>query len=540
MKNAFLFNGLAITMIVITISCRQTTKTTSELNLDLQGSINRTNIETFDSLAIDSFFAQFPNLQQYYQNVKLIYQKHQYHYIWSDTTGIIEFAQSLYGKIKSIASEGVYSSFPYIDKAEGIFEASTENTLSPTQTELMITNMFLFYSENVYKGLDDKTVAATEWLLPKKQVSYRNMLDSVLLNPYFLEKPDSELFDQYFKLRNMLKKYREIQKKGGWKAIEWNAKVKSYKIGDTAQVIASVKERLVISEDLAVPDSSNLFNEALGEAIQQYQLRTGKNPKPVITKSLVDEMNIPVEERIKKIVVNMERCRWISPELLKAKEFIFVNIPSYMLYFSRNGEMVFESPVVVGKEMSKTVIFSANMSSIVFSPYWNVPNSIVEKEVKPGIKKDPNYLAKHNMEWVNGQVRQKPGKKNSLGLVKFLFPNINNIYLHDTPSKSHFAREERAFSHGCIRVAKPRDLAVKIMENDTTWTPQKIDAAMNAGVEKWYSLKEKIPVYIGYFTAWVDDNGKVFFYDDVYRRDDSLFDIIIGNNQLAVEETTAE
>ena len=120
------------------------------------------------------------------------------------------------------------------------------------------------------------------------------------------------------------------------------------------------------------------------------------------------------------------------------------------------------------------------------------------------------------------------------------FPNINNIYLHDTPSKSHFAREERAFSHGCIRVAKPRDLAVKIMENDTTWTPQKIDAAMNAGVEKWYSLKEKIPVYIGYFTAWVDDNGKVFFYDDVYRRDDSLFDIIIGNNQLAVEETTAE
>jgi murein L,D-transpeptidase YcbB/YkuD len=127
----------------------------------------------------------------------------------------------------------------------------------------------------------------------------------------------------------------------------------------------------------------------------------------------------------------------------------------------------------------------------------------------------------------NGQVRQKPGPKNSLGKVKFIFPNSNNIYLHDTPSKSLFAKESRAFSHGCIRVGKPRDLAIKILENDPEWTVEKIDAAMNGSTEKWVSLKNKIPVYIGYFTAWVDENGDINFYDDIYKRDERLYDILV-------------
>jgi murein L,D-transpeptidase YcbB/YkuD len=126
------------------------------------------------------------------------------------------------------------------------------------------------------------------------------------------------------------------------------------------------------------------------------------------------------------------------------------------------------------------------------------------------------------MEWNNGTVRQKPGPKNSLGLVKFLFPNNNSIYLHDTPSKNLFNEEKRAFSHGCIRVAKPKELAIEILKDDKSWTPEKIDAAMHKGKESWYTLKNKIPVYIGYFTAWVDDNGEIHFYDDVYQRDDRL------------------
>jgi murein L,D-transpeptidase YcbB/YkuD len=225
----------------------------------------------------------------------------------------------------------------------------------------------------------------------------------------------------------------------------------------------------------------------------------------------------------------MERCRWISPEFARAKAYIVVNIPSFKLNLIRNGKSELESPVIVGKYVTKTVIFSGMLSYIVFSPYWNLPQSIINKEVKPGMAKNKNYLEAHNMEWNNGQVRQKPGKNNSLGLVKFIFPNSNDIYMHDTPVKSLFARESRAFSHGCIRVGKPRDLAIALLEDDPNWTPQKIDAAMHAGKENTYVLKNKIPVYIGYLTAWVNQQGEINFYDDIYENDERLARLLIGD-----------
>jgi len=218
----------------------------------------------------------------------------------------------------------------------------------------------------------------------------------------------------------------------------------------------------------------------------------------------------------------MERCRWLSPETFLAPAYLFVNIPSYDLRLIRKGKTDFESHVVVGKMMTQTVIFAGKMSYLVFSPYWNLPKNIIEEEVKPGLEKNKNYLKTHNMEWNNGQVRQLPGKNNSLGLVKFMFPNSNEIYLHDTPSKNLFSKENRAFSHGCVRVSRARDLAITLLENDEDWNEEKIDKAMHAGKESIYKLKEKIPVHIGYFTAWVDDLGNINFYEDVYERDDRL------------------
>ncbi|MGC4041119.1 MAG: L,D-transpeptidase family protein [Flavobacterium sp.] len=238
-------------------------------------------------------------------------------------------------------------------------------------------------------------------------------------------------------------------------------------------------------------------------------------------------MNIPVSERIKTIIVNMERCRWVSTDLGKAKEFIVVNIPSYRLNYFKDGKIALTSNVVVGNTMNKTVIFSGMMSYIVFSPYWNVTPNIIKTEILPAMKKDKDYLAKHNMEWNNGNVRQKPGPTNSLGLVKFLFPNTNNIYLHDTPSKSLFASEKRAFSHGCIRVEKPQELANLILQDDPYWTPEKIDKAMHKNKEVWYTLKDKIPVYIGYFTAFVDDEGTINFYKDIYQKDAQLAAMLV-------------
>jgi murein L,D-transpeptidase YcbB/YkuD len=223
----------------------------------------------------------------------------------------------------------------------------------------------------------------------------------------------------------------------------------------------------------------------------------------------------------------MERCRWIPPEFSMSKVYIVVNIPSFKLTMVRNGKIELEFPVIVGDNLTKTVIFSGMMSYIVFSPYWNLPQSIIEDEVKPGIEKNKNYLIMHDMEWNNGKVRQKPGKNNSLGLVKFIFPNSDDIYMHDTPAKSLFAKESRAFSHGCIRVGKPRALAVAILKDDPTWTPEKIDAAMHSGEEYTYKLKNKIPVYIGYLTAWVDGKGEISFYEDIYNRDERLAKLLI-------------
>ena len=520
---------LILTLTLIIFSCnKKPEKPKPVLNSDLQGSINRYNITTFDSIVIDTFVKSFPELGKYEYDIRKIYRGYNFHHIWFDEKGVLEYANALYGKVKGIAREGVYNVFPYPKEIDGIFESDVKNTLSDAETEIMITSMFLFYAENVYKGIDDKTATAIEWLLPKKQVSYENLLDSVLLKNGISNPNDSVLFRQYFKLRDVLKGYRDIQKHGGWDSIHIGAKFKWFKPGDSAAAIVQIRERLFVTGDIAENDSSNIYDEALLNAVNKYQKRNGKKVQPSLTRDLVDRMNVPVGEHIKTIVVNMERWRWISPELANAREYIFVNIPSYMLQFNRNGVRVFESPVVVGKSMSKTVIFSGNMSYVVFSPYWVLPTSIINSEVKPGIKKDKNYLAKHNMEWNNGQVRQKPGRNNSLGLVKFLFPNSNNIYLHDSPAKSLYNRDSRAFSHGCVRVGKPRDLAVEVLRNDTTWTPMKIDAAMKAGTEKWVQLKDKIPVYIGYFTCFVDDQGEFNFYEDVYNMDDRLYDILIG------------
>lgn len=159
---------------------------------------------------------------------------------------------------------------------------------------------------------------------------------------------------------------------------------------------------------------------------------------------------------------------------------------------------------------------------VVFSPYWNVPPGILKNEVLPGIKKDPRYLEKHNMEWHQDYVRQKPGPDNSLGLVKFLFPNNYNIYLHDTPSKSLFNESQRAFSHGCIRLAEPKRLAEFLLRNDSSWTPEKITNAMHAGKERYVLVRDTVPVFIGYFTAWVDREGQLNFRDDIYGHDKRL------------------
>lgn len=516
---------LSVSFVFLLIICACNSKKKSEDKpVSATKSVDLYKVIRIDSLAIDSFYEKYPALKSYQSDAQKLYAKHSFHSIWYDTKGVDEFANSLFAKYKIIGEEGVETKFPCEKELDLIFKSET--TLSQETTDLMLSNLYLFYADKVFNGISEKATKEIGWMLPRKEVSYTSLLDSIVVNSKKNRKNDVLWFSQYAKLRRFLKKYNAIQKEGGWAKIEVSEDFKSFKPGDSALAISQIRNRLFKTADIAFDSKSTIYDEELKDGVAEYFKRNGFKEGSTILPKHIAQMNIPVEERIKQIIVNMERCRWISPDLEKENEHIVVNIPSYHMYFTRGGKVVFDSPVVVGKAMHETVVFSGNMSYIVFSPYWNIPTSIIKNEVKPGMAKDPNYLAKHNMEWNNGQVRQKPGIRNSLGLVKFIFPNSNNIYLHDTPSKGLFANEARAYSHGCIRVAKPRELAIKILENDKAWTPEKIDAAMHKGKENAYVLKNKIPVYIGYFTAWVKEDGEIYFYKDIYDRDERLANLM--------------
>lgn len=478
--------------------------------------------DTFETTAINTFFEKHPRLKDFRPQVEKLYEKHTYHYLWFDRKGVNEVADLLYSKIGNLDEEGVPSTVPYKSELSAVIEADAK---PDANDELLISSLYFFYADRVYHGVDAEKSQELGWFLPRKKMSYVNYLDSLLIKPSLLNKDDKEVLGQYYRLREVLQKYRDIEKKGGWKTIAIDAKSK-FKPGDSSATIAQVRERLAITGDIGTDSKSAVYDDALEQAVLKYKARTGSKPDKTITKKFVDELNIPVTERIKTIMVNMERCRWTSNGISKLKEFVVINIPAYRMSYYREGQAPFISDVVVGKDVNKTVVFSGMMKYIVFSPYWNVPKSIVKKEIEPGLAKNSNYLEEHNMERNGDQIRQKPGPKNSLGLVKFLFPNSNNIYLHDSPAKALFNEESRAFSHGCIRVAKARELAYTILKDDKAWPKAKIDAAMDGGAEKWVTLKTKIPVFIGYFTAWVDNDGTVHFYDDIYKRDDRLAQMI--------------
>ena len=479
-----------------------------------------------DSTLVDPFFTSYPELKKYEKDLLATYRNYNFSYIWFDEKGVVVYGNSLYNKVKEIEDEGISSTFPYQQDVDAIFKNKRKNIQDNLESDLLLTSLYLFYVDEVYKGIDDKTTTDIGWLLPRKKVPLTVLLDSIISDQKLQNEDSRLLFGQYYRLRDALKNYRTIEQNGGWNKIDQDPDAKTFKLTDTSVVIQQVRDRLYVTGELKQNNGSDIYDEELLAALSIFQAHNGYKTDSLILPEYIESMNIPVEERIKTIVVNMERCRWISPDVFSAERFIAVNIPGYLMKFIQDGKVEFESPVVVGEIMTQTVIFSGKMTYIVFSPYWNLPKSIIENEVIPGIDKNKNYLKSHNMEWNDGHVRQLPGKNNSLGLVKFMFPNSNEIYLHDSPAKSLFERDNRARSHGCVRVGKARELAILILKEDTTWTLKKIDEAMNARKESIYTLKTEIPVYIGYFTTWVDEDGQINFYKDVYERDERLAELL--------------
>lgn len=486
--------------------------------------IKNVSAVSLDSTQINFFYTRYPKLALYKKQVFSLYRTNNYDYIWYGKKGIKETADVIYNKINNLDEEGVQAKLPY--KATLDYLLQNWSAVSDLDTELLLSNYYFLYVNKTMQGIDYSKTKELGWYLPRKKQSYVAYLDSLLINPKLIDNKEQHI-DQYYKLKVILQKYRKIEQKGGWEHINVPSDFVSIKPGDSSLVVAKIRTRLFLTRDILEDSGKQVYDVTLQQAVLKYKKFHGFTLDKIILLKHIDEMNVTISARIKTIIVNMERCRWISTDLVKAKEFIVVNIPSYRLTYFKSGKSVLVSKVVVGTTMNKTVVFSGMMSSIVFSPYWNVTQNIIKKEILPEMEKDEDYLQKHDMEWNDGNVRQRPGPTNSLGLVKFLFPNSNNIYLHDTPSKSLFGSEKRAFSHGCIRVEKPVELANLILKDDPNWTSEKIDVAMHKGEETKYTLKNKIPVYIGYFTSFVDNEGNINFYKDIYEKDAQLATMLV-------------
>lgn len=280
----------------------------------------------------------------------------------------------------------------------------------------------------------------------------------------------------------------------------------------------AVRENLVALGDLRGAETP------LESGLRSFQLRHGLEPTGKLDKATRVALAVPVAERARVLELNLERWRWLPASI--GERYLMVNIPDFGLQVVERDRPVLAMKVVVGKTASQTPVMSDTMTTLVLNPYWNVPEGIAANEIWPEQDKDPSYLQRHNMEVVTqdgaSRIRQRPGPGNALGDYKFVFPNPLNIYLHDTPADKLFQRTERDFSHGCVRVERPAELAEYVLRGNARWPPERVQDTLAAGREVHVPLEQPLPVYIVYFTAWVDGDGRVQFRDDVYGQDDKV------------------
>lgn len=535
MKLFYIINKIALLIfIIVFISCGNNSNngTTNAVPVkdtigpavnndpSIPGSFSTQTALKFDSTEVKKFLDSFKLFKSFEKDLYQFYRNRKYAYAWFDQNGMIEPAHNLYNRIQNISDEGVAAQLPYKEILAELIETATNESKPSAKTELMLTCQYLEYADVVWQGLSDKQIKEMDWLLPKKKLTYTALLDSLTNNKILENEP---VYRQYHLLKDYLKKFRSLQANNSLPVIKTDKK--KLQPGDSAEVLATIRHWLFLMNDLNSDSKSKIFDEDLLQGVKSFQNRNGIAEDGIIGQGMITEMNVPIEKRIETIMVNMERSRWV-PARLK-DDYLLVNIPAYKLYILENDSVLFNMNVVVGKSQHKTVIFNGDIKYVVFSPYWNVPASILKNEIQPAIRRNPRYLAQHNMEWNGNSVRQKPGPNNSLGLVKFLFPNSHSIYLHDSPAKSLFNETARAFSHGCIRVSEPKKLAQYLLRNDPAWDEKSITAAMNKGREQTVTLSKTVPVFIAYFTAWVDRKGRVNFRKDVYSRDSRLAKMLL-------------
>jgi L,D-transpeptidase YcbB len=476
-----------------------------------------------DSTVVEQFIATEAKEKILAQGIKNFYNNRNYQYAWFDEQGLTEQGEAFWNLHEAQGEENSNSSLSakrLHDNMQLLLNEDTANFTGENlaHTELDLTLHFFKYMSTVFKTKVQPE--EMQWHIPMRRMNTQALTDSFLNGKDRDWKP---LNQSFYRLQNKSAQYAAIAKAGGWPLII--IKKGDFKEGASDTVIRQIKTRLKKSGDYDVADTTNVFTPQLGIIIKKMQRSFGLKENGIINAELIKKLNVPVEDRLKQMKINLERMRWMP----LVGDGIFVNIPEYRLHVFEGKSEVLSMDIIVGKAANRTVIFSDKMEYIIFTPYWNVPRSIVRKEILPAMHRSSSYLSRNDMEitgYSNGLpvIRQRPGLQNALGKIKFVFPNRYNIYLHDTPAKSLFENEKRAFSHGCIRIQKPFELAKYLLRNDKQWTDEKIMLQMNRSSEKLVKLASPVSVYIVYFTCWVDADGILQFREDVYAHDKRMAD----------------
>jgi murein L,D-transpeptidase YcbB/YkuD len=503
---------------------------------------------------------------RHWKTVGAFYGANGYQPIWFSGNRPKPQAHTLVSAVQRAEAEGLKAGIYAVPDPARLQAAASWNPLkqglSDEQTldaELQLSYAFVKYATHLASGRTDPASVDPHWFVTPRTVDVVAVMKQAAGSGRIEEalRALAPQHPQYAQLRETLARSREIAARGGWPAVPEGARLR---YGSRSPEVALLRARLAATGDLAQPAEAPVpapagapapaaspgtaaparppavFDADVRTALKRFEARHGLLPDGVLDRAALRALNVPVEARIEQITLNMERWRWL-PESLGARH-VLVNVPTYQLDVYENGTVVLPMRVVAGKKDNPTPIFMDKMEQVVFSPYWNIPPNIARNETIPAVMNDPDYLDKNGMELVKGSrvvspgsvswaaveagdytFRQRPGPKNALGHVKFIFPNKFDVYLHDTPADSLFARTERGFSHGCVRLEKPLELAEYVLRGQPEWTRERIVSAMHSGSEKWVKLKEPLPVYILYMTAWVDADGSVQFREDIYGHD---------------------
>lgn len=387
---------------------------------------------------------------------------------------------------------------------------------------------------------------STEWVLHRPDVDPVKMVERVLLGGDMKRELQAAVPTAYHyrALQRALKRYMDIEADGGWQRVVLHRR--KLNPGSYDEGVYALRERLKVTGDYAGCSESiegELYDSCLQEAVRHFQKRNGLKVDGVVGPATLRALNTPVSERIATIRLNLDRIKWLNPR--QPHWHIIINIPFFTLYFEENGKLIQSMKVITGKPNHPTPIFSDEVEIIVLNPYWNVPKSIVQKEMIPKLLRNPYAMKKEGIDVYTGWGRdarkidpasvdwaayryskhlpyrfaQPPGHRNALGKIKFLFPNRFSVYMHDTPTKPLFKREKRAFSHGCIRLEKPRELLRTFAVFEENINFAKSEQILQGKKNVYIRLSKKVPVDIVYLTAWVDYEGKLQFRDDVYHYD---------------------